>query len=237
VKKRETLSLDALRYPCKDIDWIISDAPVPYEDAISFMDERVQAIREGKARECIWILEHPALITAGTSANMNDLLAKERFPVYKTGRGGELTYHGPGQRVVYVMLDLNRRVRDLRLYVAGLEEWIITLLHELNIQGERREDRVGIWVPRPDKGPGQEDKIAAIGIRVRHWITLHGFSLNVNPELEHFQAIVPCGIQDHGVTSLWELGHLIDDASLDSLIRESFNAIFGPEELEHFPFL
>ncbi len=210
------------------VEWVIADTPVDYRDAVSAMEARVAAIHDGTAAERVWLVEHPPLYTAGTSANPADLLTSDRFPVYETGRGGQFTYHGPGQRVAYVMLDLNRRARDVRHFVTILEEWIIRALGAMNITAERREGRVGIWVPRPDKGLEREDKIAAIGIRIRRWVTYHGIALNVDPELEHFSGIVPCGISTQGVTSLTDLGLPISMAEVDSILRTAFEELFGP---------
>ncbi|WP_244476886.1 lipoyl(octanoyl) transferase LipB [Methylobacterium sp. Leaf117] len=210
------------------VAWRISDTPVPYGDAVAAMEERAEAIAAGRASELVWLLEHPPLYTAGTSARASDLVEPDRFPVHRTGRGGQYTYHGPGQRVAYVMLDLNRRRRDLRAYVAALEAWIIATLEAFNVRGERREDRVGVWVRRPEKGAGVEDKVAAIGIRVRRWVSFHGISLNVEPDLSHFTGIVPCGIAGHGVTSLVDLGHLVSMPEVDMQLRAAFEAIFGP---------
>jgi len=209
------------------VEWRVSDGLTSYEDALAAMQERVDAIAQG-APELAWLLEHPPLYTAGTSAHANDVL-ESRFPVFQTGRGGQMTYHGPGQRVAYVMLDLKRRTPDLRRYVATLEEWLIRTLAAFNVRGERREDRVGVWVRRPDKGPGYEDKIAAIGIRVSRWITLHGIALNVDPDLSHFGGIVPCGVseQRYGVTSLADLGHLVAMPEVDAVMRREFEALFG----------
>ena len=209
------------------VAWRISDAPVPYDVAVAEMEARAAGIAAGTASELVWLLEHPALYTAGTSARDTDLVAPDRFPVHRTGRGGQYTYHGPGQRVAYVLLDLNRRRRDLRAYVAALEAWIIATLEAFNVRGERREDRVGVWVRRPEKGEGVEDKIAAIGIRVRRWVSFHGISLNVEPDLSHFSGIVPCGIAGHGVTSLVDLGHLVTLPEADMQLRAAFEAIFG----------
>ncbi len=217
--------------PCvknSPVEWVIEERPVSYEDAVSEMDRRVAAIAAGNAAERVWLLEHPPLYTAGTSAKAGDLIAPDRFPVHKTGRGGQFTYHGPGQRVAYVMLDLKRRQPDIRAFVSGLEEWLIQTLWHYHIRGEQREDRVGVWVQRPDKGAGVEDKIAAIGIRVRKWVTFHGISLNVEPDLEHFSGIVPCGVADHGVTSLVDLGYPVSMAEVDSVLKAQFEAIFGP---------
>ncbi|WP_394703107.1 lipoyl(octanoyl) transferase LipB [uncultured Cohaesibacter sp.] len=209
------------------VDWIISERLIPYPEAMVFMENRIAAIAEGKARECVWLLEHPPLYTAGTSADPADLVAPDRFDVFTTGRGGQYTYHGPGQRIAYVMLDLKRRQQDIRLFVESLENWIINTLAEHNIKGERRKERVGVWVPRPEKGPGVEDKIAAIGIRVRKWVTFHGISLNIEPDLEHYDGIVPCGIAQHGVTSFVDLGYPITMPDVDMTLREEFERIFG----------
>ncbi|WP_316861730.1 lipoyl(octanoyl) transferase LipB [uncultured Cohaesibacter sp.] len=210
------------------IEWLISDTPVPYPQAISFMEKRITQIAKGEAKECVWLLEHPPLYTAGTSANPKDLVAPDKFDVFTTGRGGQYTYHGPGQRIAYVMLDLSQRKQDIRLFVAALEKWIINSLAEHNIKGEHRDDRVGVWVPRPQKGPDVEDKIAAIGIRVRKWITFHGISLNIEPELEHYNGIIPCGIAQHGVTSFVDLGYPIAMSDVDITLRQEFEKIFGP---------
>ena len=207
-----------------DIEWRRDEAPVPYPEAIATMEARAAAIRDDGARELVWLLEHPPLYTAGTSARAADLLEPERFPVYRTGRGGQYTYHGPGQRVAYVMLDLKRRGPDLRCYVHNLEDWVIRSLARFNVTGERREGRVGIWVPRG----GGEAKIAAIGVRVRRWVTYHGIAINVDPDLSHFDGIVPCGIAEHGVTSLTDLGLPVTMADLDVALRETFAEVFGP---------
>lgn len=209
------------------IEWLVADRPIPYPDAIAAMEAHVAAIASGQAPERVWLLEHPPLYTAGTSAKPGDLLSPDRFPVFSTGRGGQYTYHGPGQRVAYVMLDLNRRRQDLRLYVATLEEWLIKTLARFNVRGERRQDRIGIWVERPEGGVGREDKIAAIGIRIRRWISYHGVSLNVDPDLEHFSGIVPCGVADHSVTSLADLGKIASMAEVDAALRREFEALFG----------
>ena len=210
------------------VEWLISDAPVPYLEAVAAMEARVAAIADGKAPELVWLLEHPPLYTSGTSGKTSDLL-DPRFPMFATGRGGQLTYHGPGQRVAYVMLDLKRRRPDVRAYVASLEEWIIRTLTAFNVRGERREDRVGVWVSRPDKGPGFEDKIAAIGVRLRRWVSFHGISINVEPDLTHFEAIVPCGVADprYGVTSLADLGLPVSMADVDVALRQGFEEVFG----------
>jgi lipoyl(octanoyl) transferase len=214
------------------VGWRVSDGPVAYEAAMGWMEARVEGIARGAAPECVWLLEHPPLYTAGTSARPEDLVAPERFPVHATGRGGQYTYHGPGQRVAYVMLDLDRRSRDLRAYVASLEAWLIEALAAFNVRAERREDRVGVWVRRPEKGPGVEDKIAAIGIRVRRWVSFHGISLNVEPDLTHFDGIVPCGVREHGVTSLVDLGLPVSMTEVDMQLRAAFEDIFGTTVLE-----
>jgi lipoyl(octanoyl) transferase len=213
------------------VEWRVSDELVPYEAAVATMEARVAEIAAGRASELVWLLEHPPLYTAGTSAHREDVL-EPRFPVFETGRGGQMTYHGPGQRVAYVMLDLRRRGPDVRRFVATLEEWIIRTLACFNVHGERREDRVGVWVRRPDKGQGYEDKIAAIGIRVKQWVTLHGLALNVEPELSHFSGIVPCGVQEqrYGVTSLADLGHLGSIPEVDMIMRREFAPLFGATE-------
>ncbi len=210
------------------VEWLIADAPVPYPEAVAAMEARVAAIAAHQAPELVWLLEHPPVYTSGTSGRDADLL-DPRFPLFETGRGGQLTYHGPGQRVAYVMLDLKRRQPDVRAYVAGLEEWIIRTLAAFNVRGERREDRVGVWVKRPDKGAGHEDKIAAIGVRLRRWVSFHGISINVEPDLTHFEAIVPCGVMDprYGVTSLADLGHLATMADVDIALRQAFGEVFG----------
>ena len=214
------------------IEWRIADALVPYETALAAMDERVEAILSGGASEMVWLVEHPPLYTAGTSAKPDELI-EARFPVHQVGRGGQFTYHGPGQRVAYTMLDLNRRKPDVRAYVGTLEEWIIRTLALFNVRGERREDRIGVWARRPDKGEGFEDKIAAIGIRVRRWVTLHGIAINVEPELSHFAGIVPCGVaeQRYGVTSLADLGIPVTMAEFDMALRREFDGLFGPSKL------
>ncbi|WP_262030703.1 lipoyl(octanoyl) transferase LipB [Microvirga sp. Mcv34] len=219
------------------VEWAITDGLVPYEEAVAFMEARAEAIAAGEARELVWLVEHPPLYTAGTSAKPEDLVDPDRFPVHQTGRGGQYTYHGPGQRVAYVMLDLKRRAPDLRRYVTALEAWLIASLDAFNIRGERREDRVGVWVRRPDKGEAAEDKIAAIGIRVRRWATFHGISLNVEPDLSHFTGIVPCGVTQHGVTSLVDLGIPVTMPEVDAAMRRAFEEIFGPTERAEGPLL
>ena len=209
------------------VEWRIADTLVAYDEAVAEMEARAAEIALGQARECVWLLEHPPLYTAGTSARDADLVEPDRFPVHRTGRGGQFTYHGPGQRVAYVMLDLSRRRQDLRAYVASLEAWIIATLDSFNVRAERREDRVGVWVRRPEKGEGVEDKIAAIGIRVKRWVSLHGISLNVEPDLTHFSGIVPCGVRLHGVTSLTDLGRIVSMAEVDMALRAAFEPIFG----------
>jgi lipoyl(octanoyl) transferase len=210
-------------------EWEVSGRPVGYEAALARMDERVAAIAAGRAAELVWLIEHPPLYTAGTSAKADDVL-DARFPLFTAGRGGQMTYHGPGQRVAYVMLDLKRRTPDVRRFVCTLEEWIIRTLRAFDVRGERRESRIGVWVARPDKGDGCEDKIAAIGIRVRHCISLHGISLNVAPELGHFSGIVPCGVSNpsYGVTSLADLGVAATMAQVDAVLRREFAPLFGP---------
>lgn len=210
-------------------EWRISDLPVPYGEAVAEMEARVTAIAEGRARELVWLLEHPPLYTAGTSADVRDLIDPKRFPVFKTGRGGQYTYHGPGQRVAYVMLDLKRRKPDVRAFVEDLERWLIAALAEFNVTGELREGRVGVWVRRPEKGLTAEDKIAAIGVRIRKWVTFHGVSLNVDPDLDHFTGIVPCGISQFGVTSLADLGLTATMADVDLALKRTFAGVFGGE--------
>lgn len=211
------------------VEWRVAPGLVDYPDALAAMEARVAAIQAGRAAEQVWLLEHPPLYTAGTSAEAPDLL-DARLPVFEAGRGGQFTYHGPGQRIAYVMLDLNRRRRDLRAYVAALEDWVIAALDAFNVRGERREERVGVWVRRPDKGRGHEDKIAAIGIRVKRWVTLHGVSINVEPDLSHFAGIVPCGVADprYGVTSLVDLGLPATMSDLDVALGRTFPSRFGP---------
>ena len=211
-----------------DLEWRISDQPVDYEAAVAEMEARAAAIRDGSAPDLVWLLEHPPLYTAGTSAQDEDLLDTKGFPVYRSGRGGQFTYHGPGQRVGYVMLDLKPRGEDVRRYVQDLEEWLIRSLARFNIKGERREGRVGIWVAERD---GTENKIAAIGVRVRRWVTFHGVSLNVEPDLTHFGGIVPCGIRQHGVTSLATQGILVGMPEVDAAMKSAFLEVFGADQV------
>jgi lipoyl(octanoyl) transferase len=230
VNDRQSLDLTTFAAPpgSPAVEWRISDSPVPYPEAVAAMEARAADIASGKAAELVWLLEHPPLYTSGTSGRNEDLL-DSRFPLFTSGRGGQLTYHGPGQRVAYVMLDLKRRRPDVRAYVAGLEEWIIRALAHFNVRGERREDRVGVWVKRPDKGEGYEDKIAAIGVRLRRWVSFHGIAINVEPDLSHFSAIVPCGVADprYGVTSLVDLGHPVTMADVDVALKQAFEEVFG----------
>jgi lipoyl(octanoyl) transferase len=209
------------------VEWRISAGTVAYPDALPAMEERVAAIRAGTAPELVWLLEHPPLYTAGTSARIHDLLAPRRFPVFDAGRGGQYTYHGPGQRVAYVMLDLERRKPDLRRYIWQLEEWVIRTLAQFNVRGERRDSRIGIWVVELG---GAEAKIAAIGVRVRRWVTYHGIAINLNPDLEHFSGIVPCGISGFGVTSLAALGLTTTMADLDAALRATFEEVFAESD-------
>jgi lipoyl(octanoyl) transferase len=215
------------------VRWRVENGLTPYSDAVRFMEQEAIKIANGEADELVWLVEHPPLYTAGTSAKVQDLIEPNRFPVHETGRGGEYTYHGPGQRVGYVMLDLKRRKQDVRAFVSALEAWIIGTLDDMNITGERREDRVGVWVKRPEKAPlpdgsMSEDKIAAIGIRLKKWVSFHGISLNIEPELDHFGGIVPCGVQQYGVTSLVDLGLPISMEDADLSLQKVFEDIFGP---------
>jgi lipoyl(octanoyl) transferase len=221
--------------PSPPVEWRVEPGLTPYEDALAFMEERAGAIREGTAGELVWLVEHPPLYTAGTSAKPQDLIEPDRFPVFNAGRGGEYTYHGPGQRVAYAMLDLKRRKEDVRAFVAALEDWIIAALARFNVRGERREDRVGVWVVRPDRPPlpngrPAEDKIAAIGIRLRRWVSFHGIAVNVEPDLSHFGGIVPCGVSGYGVTSLVDLGLPVTMTDFDSALKAAFQEVFGPAE-------
>ena len=229
VNTRSDLTIGLL--PAKDsapVEWLVNDRPVAYEDSLAAMTARAEAIARGEAPELVWLLEHPALYTAGTSAKPAELI-EARFPVHSAGRGGQFTYHGPGQRVGYVMLDLKRRAPDVRRFVATIEQWLIDALVRFNVRGARRDERIGVWVRRPDKGAGCEDKIAAIGIRVRQWVTLHGFALNVDPDLSHFAGIVPCGVSEprYGVTSLSDLGRTVSMPEVDSALRAAFVPLFG----------
>jgi len=219
-------------YLIRMVEWIISDGLTEYDAAVAFMEARASAIAAGREDEAVWLVEHPPLYTAGTSARIEDLTDPDRFPVHPSKRGGQYTYHGPGQRVAYVMLDVGRRGRDVRRFVHQLESWVIATLAAFNVKGEIRDGRVGVWVARGDKpltatGEPQEDKIAAIGIRLRKWVSFHGVSINVEPDLEHFSGIVPCGITDHGVTSLVDLGLPVTMADLDVALRSQFDAVFG----------
>lgn len=206
------------------LHWKISHGLIPYPKAVADMEQRIADIHEGKARELVWLLQHPSLYTAGTSAKNTDLLTPDRLPVYDSGRGGKYTYHGPGQRIAYVMLDLTQRGRDVRKFVFRLEQWIIDTLAAFDVTAERRQDRIGVWVVRAD---GREEKIAAIGVRVRKWISFHGISINVNPDLDHYNGIVPCGISAHGVTSLADLGLAVTMAEVDGMLKEKWAGIFG----------
>jgi lipoyl(octanoyl) transferase len=233
INTRDKIAAQGSAFAGAPVMWRVEAAPVAYEAALAAMAARVAAIADAEAAELVWLLEHPPLYTAGTSARPEHLLAP-RFPVFSAGRGGQFTYHGPGQRVAYVMLDLRRRGNDVRRFVADLEEWLIRTLAAFNILGERREDRVGVWVRRPDKGEGCEDKIAAIGIRVKRWVSLHGVSLNVDPDLSHFAGIVPCGVDQprFGVTSFLDLGHKVSMPEIDAALRDAFVDVFGPVHRE-----
>jgi lipoyl(octanoyl) transferase len=209
------------------VEWAVSDRPILYPEAVAAMEARVASIAAGTALELVWLLEHPPIYTAGTSARPADLLTPDRFPVFPTGRGGQFTYHGPGQRVAYVMLDVRRRAGDVRTLVGALEGWVIDTLGSFGVRGETRAGRIGVWVRRPELGPDREDKIAAIGIRLRRWISYHGISMNVEPDLEHFSGIVPCGIRGHGVTSLAELGRIVSMPEVDMVLRQCFERRFG----------
>lgn len=220
------------------VEWLVEPGLTAYARALEIMEARAGAIRAGAASELVWLVEHPPLYTAGTSARSEDLIEPNRFPVFAAGRGGEYTYHGPGQRVAYVMLDLKRRREDVRAFVAALEQWIIATLAAFNVRGERREDRVGVWVVRPDRPPlpdgsPAEDKIAAIGIRLRRWVSFHGIAINVEPNLTHFDGIVPCGVQDHGVTSLVDLGLPVTMADVDHALKAAFEEVFGAAETSY----
>jgi lipoyl(octanoyl) transferase len=228
VNVRDDLAFGLQTAGLSAVEWRVSDGLTPYATALAGMEARAVAIAEGRAGELVWLLEHPPLYTAGTSAKPEDLV-EARFPVHATGRGGQFTYHGPGQRVAYLMLDLKRRAPDVRRFVATLEEWLIRTLAGFNVRAERREDRIGVWVARPERGVGHEDKIAAIGIRLKRWVSLHGVALNVDPELSHFSGIVPCGVVDarYGVTSLVDLGHVVTMPEVDMVLRREFEALFG----------
>ena len=219
------------------VEWRVEPGLVPYEAAVEAMEARVAAIAAGEAGEVVWLLEHPPLYTAGVSSKDADLLDAGRFPVHRTGRGGQFTYHGPGQRVAYVMLDLNRRGRDVRGLVRGLERWIIGALDAFGVAADVREGRVGVWVERKGPGWAREDKIAAIGVKVRKWVTFHGISLNVEPDLDHFGGIVPCGIAEHGVTSLVDLGVLATMDEADAALKSSFERVFGPVRTGETPLI
>ena len=219
--------------PC---GWAVSNRPIGYLEAVEAMEARATAIAEGQAGELVWLLEHPPLYTAGVSAKPNDLIAPDRFPVFKSQRGGQYTYHGPGQRVAYVMLDLRERGRDVRAFVTALEAWVIGALAHFNVEGQIRDGRIGVWVERRETGlPVREDKIAAIGVKLRRWVSFHGISLNVEPDLSHFGGIVPCGITEHGVTSLVDLGRPVTLDDADAALRASFHQVFGPTEPAETP--
>lgn len=215
-------------YSAQPVDWAISEGWVGYLEAVDIMQARVDAILAGQAAELVWLLEHPPIYTAGTSARTEDLLEPGRLPVFKAGRGGKFTYHGPGQRVAYCMLDLNRRGRDVRAFVEALEGWVVDTLAQFNVRGQLRPGLVGVFVARPERGAGHEDKIAAIGIRLRRWVSLHGISLNVEPKLEHFGGIVPCGLTQQGVTSLADLGRVVSMTDVDVALATTFARRFGP---------
>jgi lipoyl(octanoyl) transferase len=232
VNARSTLLIGLEARPgSAPAEWRTQPGLTPYDAAVAAMEARVAGIAGGRASELVWLVEHPPLYTAGTSTADGELL-DTRLPVYRTGRGGQMTYHGPGQRVIYLMLDLKRRRQDVRAYVATLEEWIIRALAHFNVTGERRDDRVGVWVRRPDKGDGFEDKIAAIGIRLKSWVSLHGIAINVEPELSHFSGIVPCGVREqrYGVTSLVDLGLPVTMDDLDAALKAEFAALFGASQ-------
>lgn len=214
----------------RSVEWVVAAGRVAYEDAVAEMEARVAAIAAGETSERVWLLEHPPIYTAGVSARDEDLLVPDRFPVHRTGRGGQFTYHGPGQRVAYVMLDLNQRGRDVRGFVRGLEDWIVGALAEFGLDAGVRDGRVGVWVERKGPGWSREDKIAAIGVKVRKWVSFHGISLNVEPDLGHFGGIVPCGIAEHGVTSLVDLGVPVTMDEVDAALKASFLRVFGPVE-------
>lgn len=213
------------------VDWALLPGLQPYESTQALMEQKAEAVARGQARECVWLLEHPAIYTAGTSANLRDVLPHAPFPVLPTNRGGQITYHGPGQRVAYVMLNLRERGGDIRQAVRALEAWLIGTLAAFCVQGEQRKDRVGVWVRRPERGIDCDDKIAALGLRVRHGVTFHGISLNVEPDLSHFDYIVPCGVREHGVTSLVDLGLPVTMDDVDMALRTNFERLFGPTVL------
>ena len=218
------------------VEWAVSSAPVGYPQAVAIMEARAEAIAAGEAGELVWLLEHPPLYTAGLSAKAGDLLDGERFPVFESGRGGQFTYHGPGQRVAYVMLDLRERGRDVRAFVAALEAWVIEALATFGVRGEVRPGRVGVWVERAAPGFAREDKIAAIGVKLRKWVSFHGVSLNVEPDLSHFSGIVPCGVTEHGVTSLVDLGLPVTMDEADAALKAAFEQVFGPVRTSPSPF-
>ena len=215
------------RHDAAPAGWAVSTGPVAYPDAVAAMEQRAAEIAEGRAGELVWLLEHPPLYTAGVSAKSGDLLDGSRFPVFESGRGGQYTYHGPGQRVAYVMLDLTKRARDVRAFVTALEAWVIGALGAFNVVGELREGRVGVWVERKGAGWSREDKIAAVGVKLRRWVSFHGVSLNVEPDLTHFDGIVPCGVTEHGVTSLVDLGLPVTMDEADAALKSSFEKVFG----------
>ncbi|WP_189424626.1 lipoyl(octanoyl) transferase LipB [Devosia pacifica] len=222
--------LALMRSDKRPVEWIVSDDVVGYEVALASMKQRAASIAAGEAEEAVWLLEHPPLYTAGTSARPDDLKSS-RFPVFEAGRGGQYTYHGPGQRVAYVMLDLRQRGRDVRCLVQGLESWLIETLDAFNIIGKRSAGRIGVWVDRPEKGFARQDKIAALGVRVSKWVSFHGIALNVAPDLSHYDGIIPCGISDQGVTSFEDLGHLVSMPEVDMVLRQAFESCFGPTRL------
>jgi lipoyl(octanoyl) transferase len=215
----------------RPVEWTVADGLVDYPEAVAAMEARAAAILAGEKPEQVWLVEHPPLYTAGTSSEPADLLSPDRFPVFRTGRGGQYTYHGPGQRVAYVILDLGNRQRDVHRFVSTLEEWIIATLAAFDVRAGRRKNCVGIWINRPDKGVGMQDKIAAIGIRIRRWVTFHGVALNVDPILEHFSGIVPCGVSSQGVTSLADQGVIVAIAEVDAVMRREFETLFGKTAL------
>ncbi len=236
-RKLSDPTIDFFRSDERPVEWAVSRAPVGYGEAVAAMEARAAAIAAGEASERVWLLEHPPLYTAGVSSKAADLLQPDRFPVHRTGRGGQFTYHGPGQRVAYVMLDLNARRRDVRAFVAALEAWVIGALAEFNVAGAVRAGRVGVWVEQRAPGlPTREDKIAAIGVKIRKWVSFHGISLNIEPDLSHFSGIVPCGISEHGVTSLVDLGLPVTMEDADAALQTSFEIVFGPVTAASAPF-